>query len=131
MIRARKHLVISALFLLIGIFFMFSSIADITGASIGVASTSSLGDLVIGLGFLGVSFLLFIFGESDLEKKVKSYRRHLEKEEHRKISYEEARVAYEKAEKKYWGNVGKGIIKRGDIKRPLQYIIDPNKPEDK
>src|SRR3989344_9567996 len=99
MIRARKHLVISALLLLIGIFFMFSSIADITGASIGIISSfSSLGNIIIGLGAIGISFIIFIVGESDLEKKIKSFRRHMEKEELRKISYGEARSAYEEAE---------------------------------
>ncbi|MBI1972884.1 hypothetical protein HYS50_02680, partial [Candidatus Woesearchaeota archaeon] len=130
MTRARKHLIVSILLLLIGIFFVFSSITDITGASIGITSPlSSLGNMVLGLCFIGASFIIFMAGESELEKKIKSYRRHLEREEHKKISYEEAKIKYERAERKYWGDVGKGIIKREDAKRPLQFMVDYSESE--
>lgn len=123
MVRIRKYHIISALFLLMGIFFVFSSSIEITGAIIGLLSPfSSLGNMIIGLGAIGISFIIFMFGESDLEKKIKSFRRHMEKKEQKKVSYEEARSAYEAAEKRYWKDVGKGSIKQSNPKRPLQFI---------
>ncbi|MEK6904605.1 MAG: hypothetical protein AABW87_03360 [Nanoarchaeota archaeon] len=95
-----------------------------TGAVIGPINSPSSISFISGLILIFTSFVMSSSGESELESKIKSYRRHLESKEHRKIDSDEAKVRYGDAEKRHWRDVGKGVVRKGERENPLRFIED-------
>ncbi len=123
--------VIGLVLIVLGIFILISA-PRFTGFAVFDNSSVKFGVQVIGLVFLiGGIFILVSTKDSpeaeDLEHKVRSYRRYLEKKENRSIGYEEAEVLYYKSiGKSYARAEGEGVIKRspgeGKDRRPYAHI---------
>jgi hypothetical protein len=89
--------ILSTLLFLLGIFLLTNSQNNITGSFIGnyLTVTSSYS---LGFFFIFISSIIFLTGLEEkvtkYDPKIKTYRRKLEKLEHHKISYNEAKEAY-------------------------------------
>lgn len=125
MLPKRVYLISGIFFIFLGFLFLISSFSGITGLSIfenAEKTTSS----IFGIVFIVGGFLVIFIGTKTLEEianlEVKSFRRWLEKKEHRKIDYKEAKEKYDGAKEKYEKLKAQGKIYESPRGHPLQII---------
>ena len=126
--------IVSVLLIIAAIIILFSGERSISGFSVTSIMSAKINYwfavIVLILGFV------LLLAERRIEEKVKydscvkSFRRTLEKTDHRKVGYEEAEKLYKEARKKYWDSVGKAYVKH-HYDKPLELLEQYAKPQEK
>lgn len=125
--------IVPVLLVIAAIIIFLSGERSISGFSIASIMSSKIhywfAIIALILGFV------LLLAEHRLEEKVKydsnvkSFRRVLEKTQHRKVGYEEAEKLYKESEKKYWDAVGKGYVKH-HYGKSLNLIEESTQPRE-